>query len=454
MKLLFQEIGLAVNPSKSIAINIENGKLMSKNLSFPNGDTIKSINNQERIRYLGCTFEKSIVFNTNIIEKFSSNIEKMIVTPLLKPNQKLNIFNQYIFPTLIYPIQSAPLKKIPKYITERLDTMIRRATKSIIGLPTSTNTEMFYAARNVRGLGLIRCEWEIFLQRFSIANKLNKINDELLARTFDCHQEMQDCVKALNVTESNSSVKMRAELRRRSYDLWCKQAWQGFGVHNFDTYHPTNHFMTSKSRLTSSEFTAAIKLNTNYANVRGLPWSTTDNNLCRKCGKEKETPAHVIGSCSSNNSQIIARHHRVKKSITKILQQKGFDCFEEVYAIDQKGSNRFSDIVAFDRRNDQAIIVDPTVRFETNDLQQDEKIKKEKSSIYESCLPYYSEKYLTQYGVRNWSVFGLWFGARGSVGNSVLDFFDKFKLDRKLISEISENVLIDSLRILHFHIYS
>lgn len=50
-------------------------------------------------------------------------------TPLLKPDQKLNVVNQYVFPMLVYPLQAAPINKIPATVTHGLDVMIRRTVK-------------------------------------------------------------------------------------------------------------------------------------------------------------------------------------------------------------------------------------------------------------------------------------------------------------------------------------
>lgn len=223
---------------------------------------------------------------------------------------------------------------------------------------------------------------------------------------------------------------------------------------HFQTYTTTNRYIYTKSSLSSSEWTAAIKLNVNYANPNGVPGSSNTSNFCRRCNRQKEIPSHVIGSCPFNSTQIIICHHRVKHTIKKKLEDKGFECFEEVHAYDSEGNNRFSDIIAFDKKTNAAYIIDPTVRFETNDPKQDEGVQAEEKSIYESCAEYYENKYSPKYGVRNWEVIGLWFGRRGTIGNSVIDFFNRFKLNKALINEISEQILIDSIRILHLHIYS
>ena len=81
------------------------------------------------------------------------------------------------------------------------------------------------------------------------------------------------------------------------------------------------------------------------------------------------------------------------------------------------------------------------------------KIMAEKAKIYESCIPYYSEKYFSKFGKREWKVRGLWFGSRGTVGTSVVNFFNEVKLEVSKISEITESVLIRTIQIINNHVY-
>lgn len=452
-KSLFEKIGLSINPAKSSAINIVKGELEPSDL-YIDGSKIECIQKTDRIKYLGCTFTNQIVFNTNTLESFEKNFEKLVASSLLKPDQKLKIINQYIFPMLTYPLQSAPLNKIYDYITNGLDIIIRRNVKAIIGLPASTCNMMLYSPRKFRGLAILNCKWEAYLQHFAIAKKLVEVVNPILHKVFDCEEEMRLCQEKLKVNES-TSTKMRQLLRESAFNEWCTLKYQGFGAIHYATYPPSNNFIINKNSLSSSEWISAIKLTVNYANLAGVPGNTMNNssNLCRRCGKERETPSHVIGSCSYNSLLIVNRHHKIKHKLTAILKEKGYDCYEEVYAVDQNGSNRYCDIVAFDSRSKRAIIVDPTVRFETNNQDQDKDVDAEKRKIYESCIASLNEKFGLKHGKRDFEVFGLWFGSRGSISAKVLEFFNKFKIDKKILLEISEEILCDSINILHHHIY-
>lgn len=267
-----------------------------------------------------------------------------------------------------------------------------------------------------------------------------------------CATRVELCTKALNVV-GNSTKTLRTALRQKCFDDWCNLKYQGIGVTHFQTYVKGNDFVCNKNSLSSSEWTAAIKLNSNYANLNGVPGVESASNLCRKCNRENETIAHVTGSCPSNNQQITSRHHKVKHQLSELLRPKGYDCFEEVYAIDTEGRSRFSDIIAIDSKSRNAFIIDPTVRYETSDTEQDSKIQSEKREIYEKCIPFYKEKYSASFGKLKWSVRGLWFGSRGTVGKSVIDFFNEFNLDISKLNQITEDILVDTIRIIKNHVY-
>ena len=160
----------------------------------------------------------------------------------------------------------------------------------------------------------------------------------------------------------------------------------------------------------------------------------------------------MSGYCRSNKQFIIARHNRVKHHLTRLLTERNFLCFEEVHGYDANHSNRFIDIVAIESNGTRAFLVDPTVRYETNADNQDNAVQTEKASIYNDCIAFYKDKY-SYLGQKEWEVRGLWFGARGTLGQSTIDFFELLKLDSNELVKIANNVLIDTVNIIHKHIY-
>ncbi|PSN32556.1 hypothetical protein C0J52_28081 [Blattella germanica] len=69
-------------------------------------------------------------------------------------------------------------------------------------------------------------------------------------------------------------------------------------------------------------------------------------------------------------------------NLKQLLEKKGYHCYEEVFAVDCEGSRRFSDIIAFRDDDPRALIVDPTIRYETNDLDKASNVEYEKHQIY------------------------------------------------------------------------
>ncbi|KAL1448312.1 hypothetical protein WDU94_015633 [Cyamophila willieti] len=315
---------------------------------------------------------------------------------------------------------------------------------------------MLYSPRKLRGLAIINCHWEAYLQHFTIAKKLENINDQLLHCSFNVVDEISSCVEKLNVN-GDTTKSLRQQLRDRSYQDWCQSKYQGIGVLHFQHFTQSNSFIMDKNSLSSSEWTAAIKMNVGYANLAGVPGvQNTGNasNLCRRCNREKETLPHVLGACPYNEQMVTSRHHVVKRRLIELLKEKNVECFEEVACVDSHGSKRFCDIVAFPKNSKKAYILDPTVRFESNDNDQSEKVDREKKSIYEPCVEYLKEKYSQEFPSREYEVLGLWFGSRGSVGKAVTTLFENFMINNIHLKNISETIIKHSIHILHHHIYT
>ena len=145
-----------------------------------------------------------------------------------------------------------------------------------------------------------------------------------------------------------------------------------------------------------------------------------------------------------------ARHNKVKHLLTSLLRGRGLDCYEEVQCTDKDGSVRKIDIVAFEPGSERAFIVDPTVRYETNgDIGQE--VQKEKERLYASCAKSLNDLF-GQHGRREYRVFGLWIGGRGTIGIEVEKFFEHFRLSKRVLPELAEMVLSASIRMLHHHV--
>jgi hypothetical protein len=94
---LFQEIRLNINVRKSIAINIHQGILVEDDLIVFGDTTIRSIQATENVRYLGVNFHEEIVVDVKqLLQKFQKSLELIVSTPMLHPDQKIQILNEFI----------------------------------------------------------------------------------------------------------------------------------------------------------------------------------------------------------------------------------------------------------------------------------------------------------------------------------------------------------------------
>lgn len=451
---LFQKIGLEVNPRKSSAIHIKAGKLRTGMLQLSDEVTIECIDHDQVIKYLGCTFNSELKFDLGVVDELTNALNNLITFPDLMSDQKLNLINQYILPMLIYPLQAAPLKKIPELVLRVMDRSIRNTVKKITGVPTSTANDFFYSPRKYRGLAMVRCEWEVLIQHFAIAKRMATVPDELLHSVFDCQAEMDYCKQKLGV-EGGTARQLRLALREMAFSDWSVMKYQGVGVRHYKHFPKANRLVYDKSGLSGSEWTAFLKLCTGYANLAGVRGTTGHySTLCRHCPNDRaeiETLPHVLGKCSYNDELRNMRHHSLKHKLANLLREKGFFCTVEAYCVDTDGSSRFVDILASEPGTNKAYIIDPTVRWGRNE-DMDKEVQEEKAGIYEKCYEYIAREY-ANFANKEFEVIGIWVGARGEIGTGIINLFDRFGLDKKQLPEISESVVTASLGIIHHHIY-
>ncbi|KAJ4432434.1 hypothetical protein ANN_21053 [Periplaneta americana] len=134
-----------------------------------------------------------------------------------------------------------------------------------------------------------------------------------------------------------------------------------------------------------------IKMVGNVAAVRAVP-ERSQHNRCRHCHNEVETLAHVLGSCPHGEALRNATHHQVRSIIATALKDADYNNIEEVHGLSVTASTRRIDIIAFKESTRSGFIIDPTVRFKTNEEQPAE-VDKEKNNIYNPTIPYYLRKY-------------------------------------------------------------
>uniref|UniRef100_A0A1B6EVT8 Reverse transcriptase zinc-binding domain-containing protein n=1 Tax=Cuerna arida TaxID=1464854 RepID=A0A1B6EVT8_9HEMI len=185
----------------------------------------------------------------------------------------------------------------------------------------------------------------------------------------------------------------------------------------------------------------------NVAAVRAIPGRSLDNNRCRHCLSEIETLAHVLGFCQVGETLRNTRHHKIRSLIAKNLKENGYEVYEEVHGLAKNGSTRIIDIICI--QNSIGTILDPTIRFET-DQNQPLKTNEEKIIIYEETIQFYK----TKYNLKEIEIFGLLIGARGTIPKFTNNIFKKFKISKTTIEEIIRTSFKYSVYMLRNHIYN
>ena len=450
---LLQKIGLQINCQKSALINIAQGQLSQQDLYLCDNTSIKAIGPEETIKYLGITFQDEIKFNPDkIIASLRLDLENLISTPMLRPDQKLNIVNQYIWPKLIYPLQLAPLHQLPLNFLEDIDKIIRSSVKEMLFLPADIPNSMLYTSKNFRGLQLIRASWEAFLQHCNVCISLVRANNPYVNIFRQLEAELQSSCDALNLSlpsEVNKYTvkKFRDSLQCREYESWKSMKGRGKGVELYSEVTAANNWILNKKGLSTSEWITCLKMNANVAAVRSIPGRSLDGTRCRYC-PEIETLAHVLGHCERGMLLRNSRHHTVRSTLAAALKKKGWTVQEEVSCIAKNGSMRRVDIIAF-KADGQGIIVDPTIRFEMG-CHQAMEVHKEKQDIYVPTVDYFK----TKYKLNDIAVYGLFVGSRGAIPKFFENFRKTFDLPTSLRDDIVLTVLKKSCQILVNHCFT
>ncbi|KAJ4440033.1 hypothetical protein ANN_08164 [Periplaneta americana] len=134
--------------------------------------------------------------------------------------------------------------------------------------------------------------------------------------------------KALNITESANILdkygtvdtrKVRQVLREKAFQNWSQKKHKDKGVLLYQQYTLANKCIRNHKGLSCSEWREAIKMTANVSAVRSVPGRSSGSNLFRRCDREVETLAHVLGACPHGELLRNTRHHTVSLHVNRIL---------------------------------------------------------------------------------------------------------------------------------------
>lgn len=98
-----------------------------------------------------------------------------------------------------------------------------------------------------------------------------------------------------------------------------------------------------------------------------------------------ETLAHICGSCPRSELLLYSAHHKIRSIIVDLFRKRHLEIYEEIHCTaetDSVNQNRWAYIIVIDRLKNKCIELDPTIKWETKNTNQDDEINEEKRYTY------------------------------------------------------------------------
>jgi hypothetical protein len=127
--------------------------------------------------------------------------------------------------------------------------------------------------------------------------------------------------------------------------------------------------------LKEGEYIDALKLRANVYPTREASHRAHGTNpMCRRCGLYVETVGHISGHCPSVKKARIARHNKMLNHLEKYLKERGYNTWREPKFRDDERAY-IPDLVALVPDSNMAMIIDPTVVWDTDGKALDRAVK-------------------------------------------------------------------------------
>jgi hypothetical protein len=370
---------------------------------------IQVIEPDEVFKYLGAKMGPRKGLHCGIIVPEILNVIRRVRNLCLKPCQKIELIQNYIFPRYIYQLVTKPPSDS---VLKLLDSEVRQEIKKILHLVPSTATGLFYAPKACGGLGILRFEHTVKLSILKNAIKTDKSIDPAVSSLVNLHENVQ-LKKLANSLRINWPAtledieKARKRLKFEHVGQWSNLKSQGQGVADFVRSRTGNVWLVEQNLLKPSRFIDALRLRSNTFGTRTV-LARADKNLdvhCRRCRAQPETLGHILGLCQYTKGLRIRRHDEVKSILAERLSNKNEVFVEPTLKV---GGNLYKpDLVV--KNEGRVLVVDVTVRYENKDYLS--KAEKEKTDKYQVCLEHLKERFRVSEG----AVIPVVLGSRGAI---------------------------------------
>nr|BAX24492.1 reverse transcriptase [Beryx splendens] len=352
------------------------------------------IRRNEKEKYLGVGINPWVgIIKPDVVKDTEDILERLSKTPS-KPTQKIKMLRTYGLPKLLYMADNG---MVGKGTLESCDQKVRTAIKDWMHLHQSTTDGFIYAACKDGGLGISKLAKHVPATQFNRIVGLTQSSDpctkEMARKTYPLSQlrklskwageEISPCG---NVSRElpTELAKQKFKWAAQEFEKWAELSVQGMGIRVFKDDRISNHWLKNPSgcKMTEAQFILAAKLRTaTYPTRTFLNWGRhvrKHGKLCRACGKEKETLIHITGSCIKLKKNRMRRHNTICNMVETYAKKKKWEIHREKHLRLPCGQLGVPDMIAV--KIDTAIILDVTVRFETNGsvLEEAERVKKRK----------------------------------------------------------------------------
>lgn len=251
---------------------------------------------------------------------------------------------------------------------------------------------------------------------------------------------------SLSLTMNNETIAVGAaerELKDQLREVWMSEMankkFQGRSVKAIAANSDSNFFVTKGdfTRFCDWRFVHRARHGLLPVNAN-RPWSRDISGLCRKCGKQMESAAHVLNHCLPNMQLITKRHNRVLDRLEAALPPK-VDVRREC-TVHGSGVSLKPDLVILNEEKKRVAIIDVAVCYEGNPTAL-EQSRQAKIMKYEVLANHYSGQ---GYEVLNDAVV---FGSLGAMHPETKNIFKKLDINQNYARLMLKLMISDIIKI-------
>lgn len=360
----------------------------------------------------------------------------------LKPQQKVFMLRFHFIPRWSY---SLAITSQTVNTLNFIDREVRRCVRSIVHAPASLSNDFIHLPTKCGGLGIPCCAETYFFSKLRLKDRLLRSEDPaiaVLAPTL--HNKTMECLeKRFRAEAEGGNLKRASTTSARR--LRFSEKVQGYGSLHFSDKYCNNWLVGATATLTGRNFVQGCALRsqtlpTRESITRGRPG---EGAVCRNCGLQNETQAHILQNCHVTNKARLARHNAVLQVLVARLRKENWRVQEEPIIPTASGSFMKPDVHAVSPSG-QHFIWDAAVPYEGNSMSL-EVARRAKVQKYASRKSEIA-KYLNV-PAQSISFDGIVVGARGAVPDATAALCTAIGLGRSELELMSLRALEGSLRI-------